>query len=97
VILMSDTGQDLLQRQQDTGDTDWRDHAACRDVDPDLFFPIGTMGESLLQIDEAKQICQACPVCGPCLRWAVDSGSAGVWGGTTEDERRILRRQLTLR
>jgi WhiB family redox-sensing transcriptional regulator len=97
VILMSDTGQDLLQRQQDAGDTDWRDHAACRDVDPDLFFPIGTMGESLLQIDEAKQICQACPVCGPCLRWAVDSGSAGVWGGTTEDERRILRRQLTLR
>jgi WhiB family redox-sensing transcriptional regulator len=94
---MSDTGQDLLQRQQDAGDTDWRDHAACRDVDPDLFFPIGTMGESLLQIDEAKQICQACPVCGPCLRWAVDSGSAGVWGGTTEDERRILRRQLTLR
>jgi WhiB family redox-sensing transcriptional regulator len=97
VILMSDTGQDLLQRQQDAGDTDWRDHAACRDVDPDLFFPIGTMGESLLQIEEAKQICQACPVCGPCLRWAVDSGSAGVWGGTTEDERRILRRQLTLR
>jgi WhiB family redox-sensing transcriptional regulator len=97
VILMSDTSQDLLQRQQDAGDTDWRDHAACRDVDPDLFFPIGTMGESLLQIDEAKQICQACPVCGPCLRWAVDSGSAGVWGGTTEDERRILRRQLTLR
>lgn len=94
---MSDTSQDLLQRQQDAGDTDWRDHAACRDVDPDLFFPIGTMGESLLQIDEAKQICQACPVCGPCLRWAVDSGSAGVWGGTTEDERRILRRQLTLR
>lgn len=94
---MSDTGQDLLQRQQDAGDTDWRDDAACRDVDPDLFFPIGTMGESLLQIDEAKQICQACPVCGPCLRWAVDSGSAGVWGGTTEDERRILRRQLTLR
>jgi WhiB family transcriptional regulator, redox-sensing transcriptional regulator len=97
VILMSDTGQGLLQRQQDAGDTDWRDHAACRDEDPDLFFPIGTLGESLLQIDEAKRICRACTVCGPCLRWAVDSGSAGVWGGTTEDERRILRRQITVR
>lgn len=97
MILMSDTGQGLLQRQQDAGDTDWRDHAACRDVDPDLFFPIGTLGESLLQIDEAKRICRACTVCGPCLRWAVDSGSAGVWGGTTEDERRILRRQITVR
>jgi WhiB family transcriptional regulator, redox-sensing transcriptional regulator len=97
VILMSDTSQGLLQRQRDAEDTDWRDHAACRDADPDLFFPIGTAGESLLQIDEARQICRACPVCGPCLRWAVDSGSAGVWGGTTEDERRILRRQVTLR
>lgn len=97
MILMSDTSQGLLQRQQDAEDTDWRDHAACRDTDPDLFFPIGTAGESLLQIAEAKQICRACPVCGPCLRWAVDSGSAGVWGGTTEDERRILRRQITVR
>jgi len=97
VILMSDTSQGLLQRQRSAEDTDWRDGAACRDADPDLFFPIGTAGESLLQIDEAKQICRACPVCGPCLRWAVGSGSAGVWGGTTEDERRILRRQITLR
>jgi WhiB family redox-sensing transcriptional regulator len=76
---------------------DWRDHAACRDVDPDLFFPFGTSGASMLQIDEAKQICRACPVCGPCLRWALDSGDAGVWGGTTEDERRNLRRRRAAR
>jgi WhiB family transcriptional regulator, redox-sensing transcriptional regulator len=67
VSLMSDTSQGLLQRQRDAEDTDWRDHAACGDADPDLFFPIGTAGESLLQIDEARQICRACPVCGPCL------------------------------
>lgn len=97
VTLMSDTSQGLLQRHRDTGGTDWRDHAACRDVDPDLFFPIGPSGQSLLQIDEAKQICRTCPACAPCLRWALDSGSAGVWGGTTEDERRTLRRQIRLR
>jgi WhiB family redox-sensing transcriptional regulator len=75
---------------------DWRDYAACRDVDPDLFFPLGTLGASLLQIDEAKQICRTCPVCGPCLRWALDSGDAGVWGGTTEDERRKHRQSRAL-
>jgi WhiB family redox-sensing transcriptional regulator len=97
VTVTSDTSQGLLRRQRDAEGADWRDRAACRDVDPDLFFPIGTAGESLLQIDEAKLICQTCPVRGPCLRWALDSGSAGVWGGTTEDERRILRRQIMLR
>lgn len=94
MTLMNDSSQGLLQRQWGTGETDWRDHAACREMDPDLFFPIGTAGESVVQIDEARQVCRTCPVCGPCLRWALDSGSAGVWGGTTEDERRTLRRQI---
>jgi len=88
---MSYPSQGLLQRRRDAEGTGWRDYAACRDVDPDLFFPLGTSGASLIQIDEAKQICRTCPVCGPCLRWALDSGDAGVWGGTTEDERRVHR------
>ena len=76
---MSNTSQGLLQRQRDAVGTDWRNYAACRDVDPDLFFPLGTSGASLLQIEEAKQICRTCPVSAPCLRWALDSGDAGVW------------------
>jgi WhiB family redox-sensing transcriptional regulator len=90
---MSDPSQGLLQRRRNSEDGDWRDYAACRNVDPDLFFPLGTSGASLPQIDEAKQICRTCPVCGPCLRWALESGDAGVWGGTTEDERRKHRRR----
>ncbi len=71
---------------------DWRHHAACRDVDPELFFPIGNTGPALLQIDEAKQVCRSCPVTESCLRWALESGQdAGVWGGTSEDERRALK------
>ena len=42
--------------------TNWRDDAACRHADADLFFPIGTMGPTLRQVDEAKRICRACPV-----------------------------------
>ncbi len=93
---MSNASQGLLQRRRDREGMDWRDYAACRDVDPDLFFPLGTSGASLFQIEEAKQICRTCPVCGPCLRWALESGDDGVWGGTTEDERRQHRQLRTL-
>jgi WhiB family transcriptional regulator, redox-sensing transcriptional regulator len=71
---------------------DWRDGAACRDLEPDLFFPIGTTGPALVQIDTAKRICERCPVREPCLHWALKSGEdSGVWGGTTGEERRVLR------
>ena len=74
---------------------DWRDHAACGHADPDLFFPISTTGPALRQIDEAKRICQACPARTPCLDWALTHGeAAGVWGGTTEEERHVLRKAL---
>ena len=72
---------------------DWRHEAACREVDPELFFPIGNSGPALLQIEEAKQVCHRCSVMDDCLRWAIDSGQdAGVWGGMSEDERRALKR-----
>ncbi|MEV5955700.1 WhiB family transcriptional regulator [Streptomyces sp. NPDC051987] len=73
---------------------DWRDHAECRYEDPDLFFPIGTTGPSLHQTRQAKAVCERCPVREPCLRWAMETGQAvGVWGGTTEAERRLLIRR----
>jgi WhiB family transcriptional regulator, redox-sensing transcriptional regulator len=76
-----------------TTSTNWRNDAACLGVDPDLFFPIGTAGPALDQIDEAKRICRACPVRERCLAWALEAGAAtGIWGGTTDDERRALRR-----
>jgi WhiB family transcriptional regulator, redox-sensing transcriptional regulator len=74
-----------------TTGTNWRDDAACLDIDPDLFFPVGTI--ALDQIDEAKRICLACPVRKRCLAWALELDAAsGIWGGTTEDERSALRR-----
>jgi len=72
---------------------DWRHRAACRDEDPELFFPIGTTGPALLQIDEAKAVCHGCNVIDDCLSWALESGQdSGVWGGLAEEERRALKR-----
>jgi WhiB family transcriptional regulator, redox-sensing transcriptional regulator len=69
----------------------WRADAACRDADPDLFFPIGTAKAAPRQIEEAKRICRSCPAQTQCLAWALDNRVAdGVWGGTTEDERRVI-------
>lgn len=75
---------------------DWRHEAACRTHDPEVFFPIGSSGPALVQVERAKRICRSCPALEPCLEWAVESGQeAGVWGATSEDERRALRRQRT--
>ena len=73
---------------------DWRDDAACRDEDPELFFPIGTTGIALEQVNAAKRVCARCPVQEDCLEFTLASNQdAGIWGGTSEDERRLLRRQ----
>jgi len=72
---------------------DWRNRAAYLDEDPELFFPIGTGGLALDQIERAKAVCARCEVAAACLEWAVDTRQdAGVWGGMTEDERRTFRR-----
>lgn len=74
--------------------TDWRAHSACKDEDPELFFPIGNTGPALLQIEEAKAVCRNCPVMERCLQWALESGQEhGVWGGTDEDDRRRMKRR----
>ncbi len=72
---------------------DWRRSAACRGCDVELFFPVGTTGPAVDQIDAAKAVCRHCPVRVDCLDFAlVTNQEAGVWGGATEDERRRLRR-----
>jgi WhiB family transcriptional regulator, redox-sensing transcriptional regulator len=72
---------------------DWVHRARCINEDPELFFPIGTTGPAAVQTEEAKAVCTACEVRLECLEWALATGQdAGVWGGTSEDERRALRR-----
>jgi WhiB family transcriptional regulator, redox-sensing transcriptional regulator len=76
----------------------WRDQALCRDTSPDLFFPVGTTGAALKQIDDAKAICNQCDAKAECLEFAlITNQDSGIWGGTCEDERRKLRRAWVAR
>jgi WhiB family redox-sensing transcriptional regulator len=76
----------------------WRKYALCRDTDPDLFFPVGTTGQALVQIERAKQVCAQCPVSQDCLDFALETNQdSGIWGGTSEEERRKLRREYVAR
>jgi WhiB family redox-sensing transcriptional regulator len=85
-------------RNKEFAAMDWRHDAICRDEDPELFFPIGTSGPALLQVEQAKAVCRRCPVTESCLQWALESGQdAGVWGGMSEDERRAVKRRGGLR
>ncbi|QWZ07861.1 WhiB family transcriptional regulator [Nocardioides panacis] len=77
-----------------TPHADWRSRSACLDENPELFFPVGTTGPAVTQVDEAKQICSGCEVRAQCLEWALqENQDHGVWGGLSEDERRSLRRR----
>lgn len=67
----------------------WHDDAACRGMDPELWFP--RRGEPTRP---AQDVCATCPVVADCLDWALGNGEQfGIWGGTSERERRRMRRR----
>lgn len=72
--------------------TDWMDQAACKGMDPALFYP--GPGESGWD-HPARKVCAACPVKTQCLDHALANDERfGFWGGTSEKQRRKMRRGL---
>lgn len=71
----------------------WMSRAACSEVMTNLFFPVGVTGPAEVQIEQAKAVCEGCDVRQDCLWFAITTNQEyGVWGGTSEEERRVLRR-----
>jgi WhiB family transcriptional regulator, redox-sensing transcriptional regulator len=69
------------------------DHGACQAVEPELFFPLSAAGPAVAQVAAAKAVCRGCPVRAECLDYAMQTAQDhGIWGGTTEEERRQARR-----
>lgn len=66
----------------------WRWDALCAQVDPELFYPEPERATT----SQARRVCLACPVRAECLADALERNERfGIWGGTSERERRGLR------
>ena len=75
---------------------DWRFAAACRGMDPALFFIDGAGHDP--RREAALAVCRACPVAVDCLRDAIDTGEAdGIRGGLTPTARRRYAKREGLR
>jgi WhiB family redox-sensing transcriptional regulator len=73
-------------------DTGWMAKGKCRELPPSTFFPSDGVG-----VDAARQVCAECPVQAPCLEYALEQRiDHGVWGGTSERERRRIARRRRL-
>jgi len=73
-------------------ETEWMAVGNCREEPPTTFFPSDGVG-----VDIARKICATCDVKAPCLEYALRNRiDHGVWGGTSERERRRIARQRRL-
>jgi WhiB family redox-sensing transcriptional regulator len=66
----------------------WRAEAACAETSVN-FFPRHVSPRTTMM---AKEVCQSCAVKAECLAYAFEHDLAGVWGGTTESQRRAKKR-----
>jgi len=83
-----------------TADTSWINNAKCASLKNGiadyLFFTDELRGkEKAAAIEEARDICNDCPVRRECLKFAIqnpDLTEYGMWGGLTPSELKRLRR-----
>ena len=69
--------------------SEWHKMAACRGQGPADFVrgPKSDYGA-------IRELCETCPVRRQCLEYALaDESLTGLWGGTTDMERRVIRRR----
>lgn len=66
----------------------WKLNGACVDQNPEWWFV--TPGD--LRVLDAIRICKTCPIRERCLEYALTTDSAwGIWGGTTEKQRKQIK------
>jgi WhiB family redox-sensing transcriptional regulator len=75
-------------REENRHRGNWRQLAACRSAEPELFFPAPSVEVADMQTELAKAFCLFCPVRRECLQFALATRQThGVWGGMSERER----------
>lgn len=69
--------------------SEWHQEAACRGQGPAEF-----VRGPKYDYGSVRELCETCPVRMQCLEYALsDESITGLWGGTTDAERRLIRRR----
>lgn len=84
-------------RTREERDMSFLDRGNCVGLPSWIFYPRANNGHiertgATNDSRRAKAVCADCPVSAACLEYAVDSEPFGIWGGTSERERRELRK-----
>lgn len=72
---------------------EWQYDGLCRQVEPERFFsPESERGAAKTEREEAaKRLCRRCPVIMECREHALSVEEPyGVWGGLSQDDRRLI-------
>jgi len=76
----------------------WRDNAACKGTDPDLWFSKKGRNYDAPWFDRARNMCAECPVLTDCYQWVLglawEQDVAGIIAGLDPGQRTYHRRQL---
>jgi WhiB family redox-sensing transcriptional regulator len=89
---MSETFESISFRDVSGLPSDWRDNAACNGLPADMFHP--RRGENKA-FSRASAICIGCIVINECLHYALSNNiNVGIWGGKSERQRRMMRREI---
>ncbi len=83
----------------DTSEEHWRFRAACRGMELDVFFPVGSESNNAKDLfRNAQQVCRTCPVLAECREWVLSRYEPhGVFGGLTPSQRDRLRNPRKVR
>ena len=74
---------------------EWRGTPNCRSVDSEEFF-VPDVSYTYREVKMLKKICNNCEVKKQCLDYSLKHAVFGYWGGTTEFQRRVLRKKLKI-
>lgn len=69
----------------------------CAHMDPELFFPEGSSSAVVKAKKMLAPVCGSCPFQEPCLDYALHTDVQGIWAGTTDSDRRLIRRKLGIK
>jgi WhiB family redox-sensing transcriptional regulator len=73
-------------------ENEWLEYANCKNADTRVFFILREDKDQRQRRAAAYAICQACSVQRECLEYAIVNNEVGIWGGTSERDRRLMRR-----